>query len=40
MIIFAIVLVILIVGIIAFFAFAGKKKNEGDDLGEHGNQRG
>jgi hypothetical protein len=40
MILFAVVLVIVIIGIICFFAFAGKKKKEGEDLGEHEPNRG
>ena len=36
MILFAILLVITILIIIGFFAFAGKKEKEGQDLGEHG----
>jgi hypothetical protein len=36
MILFAVILVIVILLIIGFFAFAGKKKTEGEDLGEHG----
>lgn len=34
MILFAILLIVAIVGIILFFVLAGKKKAEGDDLGE------
>ena len=36
MILFAILLVVAILVIIGFFAFAGKKQKEGEDLGEHG----
>jgi hypothetical protein len=35
MILFAVLLILVIAGIIAFFVFAGKKKKEGQDLGEH-----
>lgn len=36
MILFAILLIVTILIILGFFAFAGKKQKEGQDLGEHG----
>jgi hypothetical protein len=35
MILFAVILVVVILVIIGFFVFAGRKKKEGQDLGEH-----
>ena len=37
MFIFIIFFIIVVVGVILFFVLAGKKKNEGTDLSEHGN---
>lgn len=31
-------LIIVVIGVILFFVLAGKKKAEGQDLGEHGGQ--
>lgn len=28
--------IVIIIGVILFFVLAGKKKSEGEDLGEHG----
>ena len=36
--ILAIVLVLVLVGVVLFFVFAGKKKAEGEELGEEGKE--